>query len=294
MAKPRQYLFQRAIKALLPEDAARHIDRRIKLALCGAAVISYPKSGRTWLRAMLSLYFAKLYGTPKDLLIDFANLHNLDHRVPRIYFSHEADYKGPPESVRIDRRQLRRKKLVFLVRDPRDVIVSLYAHRVHRSRNWEGPIARFVAGEEGGFATTLRYYRDWNEFLKEHGKALVLRYEDLHGDPAGSFERLLRYLGQPVDKAALDATVAETQFAELQKMESEAQFRSTRLNAKAQGKEQGNPQALKVRRGRVGGFAEDLDAETASEVGAMMDNELQGAFGYRAAQNEDETNSAKN
>lgn len=290
MAKTRQYPFQRAIKTLLPEGPARHIDRRIKLALCDAAVISYPKSGRTWLRAMLSLYFAKLYATPKDLLIDFANLHNLDRRVPRLFFSHEADYKGPPESVRIDRRQLRRKKLVFLARDPRDVIVSLYAHRVHRSRNWEGPIGRFVAGEEGGLATALRYCRDWNAFLAEHGRALVLRYEDLHGDPAGSFEKLLRYLGQPVDEAALRATVEETQFTELQKMESEARFQSSRLTAA----DPENPQALKVRRGRIGGFAEDLDRETARAVSAMMDNELQGAFGYRAGQSENEASGGKN
>jgi alcohol sulfotransferase len=290
MAKPRQYPFQRAIKALLPQGAARRLDRRIKLALCDAVVISYPKSGRTWLRAMLSFYFARLYGTPKDLPIDFANLHNLDRRVPRLYFSHEADYKGPPERIRIDRRRLRNKKLVFLARDPRDVIVSLYAHRVHRSRNWEGPIDSFVTGAEGGLATALRYFHDWNGFLAEHGAALVLRYEDLHADPAAGLAALLHHLGQPVDAEAIRAAVEETRFARLQKMESEALFRSTRLAAR----DAGNPEAFKVRRGRIGGFAEDLDPETAREIGTTMDDELQGAFGYRAAPSEDDVNVAKN
>ena len=278
MAKPRQYPGQKLIKKLLPKAAARHIDRRIRLLLCDAVVISYPKSGRTWLRAMLTLYFSKIYGTPKDVLFDFANLHAFDRRVPKVYFSHEADYKGAPESIRIDRRQLERKKLLFLARDPRDVIVSLYAHRVNRDRNWDGPIETFIASSDGGFTTALRYYKRWNDFLTSHHDAMVLRYEDLHSDPAAAFTAVLRHLGLPVDGTALRETIEESQFTRLQKMESDAHFRSKRLS----GAHLNDPQAFKVRRGLVGGFAEDLAPGMAHTVGQMMDNELQGAFGYRA------------
>lgn len=290
MAQARQYPFQKTIKTLLPPALARRLDRRIKLYLCDAVVVSYPKCGRTWLRAMLTLYFARLYGTPRDLLIDFANLHLLDPRVPRLYFSHEVDYKGAAARVRIDRRHLARKKLLFLTRDPRDVIVSLYAHRVHRDRNWEGPLEAFIDANEGGLPTILRYYQLWNEFLAGHDEAVVLRYEAIHTDPAGALAMVLRHLGQPVDVEALNACIEESAFDRLKRMEARSEFRSGRLSAR----NLDNPQAAKVRRGRVGGFAEDLDAEAASEVGTMMDNELQGAFGYRTAQNEGETNSAKN
>lgn len=282
MAQARQYPFQKTLKTLLPPAAARRLDRRIKLHLCDAVVVSYPKSGRTWLRAMLTLYFARLYGTPEDLLIDFANLHRIDRRVPRVFFSHEVDYKGPPDRVRIDRRPLAGKKLLFLVRDPRDVISSLYAHRVHRDRNWSGPLEDFIAGGEGGLATALRYYRLWSDFLAGHSDALTVRYEDIHADPAAAFAGVLRHFGQPVDETALEVCVAETAFARLKEKEARSEFRSGRLSAR----DPGNPQAAKVRRGIVGGFAEDLDPGTIRAIGRQMEQELRGAFGYRAGQDE--------
>lgn len=277
MGKVRQYPFQKAIKQVLPKPIARALDRRIRLRLCDAVVISYPKSGRTWLRAMLTLYFAKLYGTPKDLLFDFANLHNLDRRVPRLFFSHEVDYKGAPEAVTVDTRRLAAKKLVFLARDPRDMIVSLYAHRTRRDRNWDGPIDGFIASSQGGFATALRYYTLWSGFLAGHRDAFVLRYEDLHADPCRVFAALLGHLGQPVDQEAIRETVDETRFDRLRELEAKSQFQSKRLNAT----NLEDSQAFKVRRGVVGGYVEDLYPVLVEQVGQMMDRELRGAFGYR-------------
>lgn len=280
VGKPRQYPFQKAIKQLLPRPAAKALDRQIRLRLCDAVVVSYPKCGRTWLRAMLTFYFAKLYGTPKDLLFDFANLHNLDQRIPKIYFSHEIDYKGSPENVAIDRKLFSGKKVVFLARDPRDMIVSLYAHRVHRDKDWSGPIDAFVTGREGGLPTALRYYQLWSEFLAAHDDAMVMRYEDLHADPVQAITALLTHLGQPVDAQMACETVEATSFERLREIESKSQFQSKRLNAQRVD----DPQSFKVRRGVVGGFLKDLGPTLARQVGDMMDRELHGAFGYHSAE----------
>ncbi|WP_420347752.1 sulfotransferase domain-containing protein [Pelagibius sp.] len=278
MGNASQYPLHKTIKKLLPKAASKYVDRRVKLHLCDAVVISYPKCGRTWLRAMLTLYFAKIYNTPRDVLFDFANIHRSDSRVPKIFFSHEADYKGSPDRISIDRRRLEAKKLIFLARDPRDVIVSLYAHRLRRDRNWDGPIKDFIASAEGGFATALRYFTLWSGFLEGHGDAVVVRYEDLHSDPQRTFQAVLSHLEQPIDHIALAETVEETQFAQLRHMESQGGFRSNRLNAG----HIDDPQAFKVRRGVVGGFVEDLYPGLISQVSTMMDRELQGAFGYQA------------
>lgn len=231
---------------------------------------------------MLTVYFAKLYNTPKDILFDFANIHRLDARVPKIFFSHEANYKGSPDRISIDRGHLEAKKLVFLTRDPRDVIVSLYAHRLHRDKNWDGPIEDFIASTEGGFSTALRFYTLWSDFLEGHDDSIVVRYEDLCSNPYRTFEAVLRHLGQSVDRAVLAETVEETGFAQLQEMESQGRFRSNRLNADRID----DPQAFKVRRGVIGGFVEDLYPGLVSQVGSMMDQELKGAFGYRAGSGE--------
>lgn len=278
MGRPKQYLFHKTIKKVFPKATARRLDRRIRLHLCDAAVVSYPKSGRTWLRSMLTIYFSRIYGTPADILYDFANVHAFDSRAPKLFFTHEATYSDVPESISIDRKRFERKKVIFLARDPRDVIVSLYAHRVHRDKTWQGPIEDFIANPQGGFQTELRYYRLWSDFLAEHKDSIVLRYEDFHREPGEAFKRLLKFLDQPVDCEAIRATVEDTQFARLKKMESQSAFQSGRLRTK----EPENPEAYKVRRGRIGGFAQDLSPELVDEVNTAMDRELQGAFGYRA------------
>jgi hypothetical protein len=278
MAKPKQYPFQKTIKKIFPEPRAKALDRRIRILLCDAAVISYPKSGRTWLRSMLTIYCSKIYGTPKDVLYDFANIHSFDPRAPKLFFSHESNYEDSPDSISIDRRRLKKRKIVFVSRDPRDVIVSLYAHRVHRDKTWTGSIEDFIASSQGGFRTALRYYHLWHDFLAEHPDALVLRYEDLHADPAATFEQLLRFLGQPVDREALLETIEETEFSRLKKMESESHFRSGRLKSR----QLENPEAFKVRRGKIGGFVKDLRPDVVSQISEAMERELQGAFGYKA------------
>jgi alcohol sulfotransferase len=280
MGRPKQYPLYKTIKKVFPKATARRIDRRIRLHLCDAAVVSYPKSGRTWLRSMLTVYFSRIYGTPADILYDFANIHAFDSRAPKLFFTHEAAYSDVPDSLAIDRKRFEKKKVIFLARDPRDVIVSLYAHRVHRDKTWEGPIEDFIASPEGGYETALRYYHLWSEFLAKHEDAIVLRYEDFHREPGKSFEELLRFLNQPVDSKAIRATVEETEFARLKKMESQSAFQSGRLRTK----EPENPEAYKVRRGKIGGFTKDLNPALAQEIGATMDRVLQGAFGYRTGE----------
>jgi len=278
MAQPAAYPFRKAIKKLLPGTAFRHLDRAIKIRRSDAIIVSYPKCGRTWLRAMLTVYCTKLYGISSDLLIDFINLHQVDRRIPRLFFSHEVNYKAAPASVSIDRRRLTRTKLIFLTRDPRDVIVSLYAHRVYRDHDWRGSIETFLTSADGGLLTILQYYKIWNEYLTTHSDALVIRYEDLHADPCTVFQALLGHLGQPVIQTALVDTVNETTFPRLREMERQSQFRSNRLNAQSID----HPEAFKVRRGVVGGFVDDLRPELVGRMNQTMDRELQGAFGYQA------------
>lgn len=278
MRKPKHYPFSGTIKTILPEAMANYLDRRIRLHLCDAAVVSYPKSGRTWLRSMLTIYMSKIYGTPKDLLYNFANINYYDSRAPKLFFSHEANYKGEPKSISIDRKHLRNKRIVFIARDPRDVIVSLYAHRVHRDKTWNGTIEDFIKSSQGGFQTALRYYSLWNRFLADHHDCIVLRYEDFSADTIRTLERLLHYLGQPVDQEALRETIEETEFWRLKESEIQSHFRSKRLKTK----ELDNPEAFKVRRGLVGGFVKDMSPDLASQIGQAMEHELQGAFGYDA------------
>lgn len=150
-------------------------------------------------------------------------------------------------------------RVCYIVRDPRDALVSM-AHFVltpfmrryhpHPARS----AADYVATAGTGFL------EDWCRHAGDHWRARraldieFVRYEDLVADVPASLRRLARWVGLPLDDAAI-ATVADG--LRVEKMQAQ------------------NPQH--VRRGRSGGFARLLtpdQQERALEICAPLMREL--------------------
>ena len=90
--------------SFLPEERKVLIERRLrgredfeKLARADCVVVSFGKSGRTWLRVMLSRFYQLRYGLAQRHLLSFDNLHNKNPAIPKIFFTHDnylSDYVG--------------------------------------------------------------------------------------------------------------------------------------------------------------------------------------------------------
>ncbi|MFO1113904.1 MAG: sulfotransferase domain-containing protein [Rhodospirillales bacterium] len=116
----------------LPEERRTRIERWLrghedarKLALADSVIISFGKSGRTWLRVMLSRVFQVRHGLGQRHLIAYDNLHRRVPAIPLIFFTHDnylKDYTGQPGT----KQPYYGKKVVLMVRDPADVAVSQY------------------------------------------------------------------------------------------------------------------------------------------------------------------------
>ena len=72
---------------------ARRRQKKIvwRLRQSDAIVVTHTKSGRTWLLVMISHLFHLKYGTPAREIVKFDNLHRLDARAPKIYFTRWAN-----------------------------------------------------------------------------------------------------------------------------------------------------------------------------------------------------------
>ncbi len=78
-------------------------------------IMSFPKSGRTWLRIMIGRALQQHFGTELDeSVIELHRLAEHDSRIPRIYMIHD----GVDDNWR-DPKQFRNRPLILLVRDPR-------------------------------------------------------------------------------------------------------------------------------------------------------------------------------
>lgn len=268
-------------------DERRRTRKRLPQLMAADVVFaSHAKSGRTWLRAMISHALHRTRGVPVEELIDFDNFHRLDPGIPRVYFT--SDYNEPAAIRRRLERFAREKRLLLMVRDPRDVVVSYWHH--HRKRSSprvrarlgmpadlsSTGLAEFVRAERYGLPSVIDFLDRWAAIAFAHPRAHLVRYEDLRARPVEELARVVEFLGVPAPQADLEAAVAFTSFEALREKERSGFYRSERLQAR----DPGDPESFKVRRGKVGGYRDELPPETVAWLDRTVAERLDPRLGY--------------
>jgi hypothetical protein len=246
-----------------------------------AYFISFPKSGRTWVRFFYFSYLAKLAG--RKFSLDPADFPGY----PRLFFTHDRwehrRTRGWWKFIRgkhlVPPAGRRKKRIVLLARDPRDVVVSLYFHLVKRPHDYQWKlesVSEIMRNPEFGIAQVVELLNGW--LAEWHGRPgfKLMRYEDCQADAAREFRGLLGFLGLvPVDEAAFAQALEFSRFENMQAAEMSGKFQHPALVAG----DRNDRESFKVRRGKVGGFRDYLNADDlafASEQMKMLDPR----FGY--------------
>jgi hypothetical protein len=269
----REYVIRlRLLRASLSPSAIR-AERR-----ADALLVSYPKCGRTWLTMLLGRVLALQAGLDE---VDYlANDLPWAEGLPRIRISHDDNphWKTARRLAR-SKRRYRGKKVVLLVRDPRDVVVSMYFERSRRERAYSGTLHEFLHESRGSLATILAYYNVW---AREHGQAgnfCLVRYEDLKRDAAGEVARILRFLGVQVSGAHLQDAVQFASFENMRAMEAGDVLKSGRLRAR----DPNDKESFKTRKAKVGGFVDYLTPEEIAWMEHRIRETLEPSYGYGEA-----------
>ena len=229
-------------------------------------LISFPKCGRTWLRLMLGKSLV-LHNDlddfiPNDLL-ELDKLVLYDRRIPIIRAIHDPKpHNKRPEELQLLKEQYADSKIIFLIRDPRDVIVSLYFHMMKRSQAiLDITLSSFLRSKSGSLDTLICWHNIWANYLTKVSNMLVVRYENLHLNTERELARIFDFidLGKISEKHVKSA-VEFSGFANMRKMEANNFFDSEILRTR----DKSDPEAYKVRKGEIGGYREylsDLDVE---------------------------------
>lgn len=224
-------------------------------------IVSFPKSGRTWVTAMLSKYISDLYGIPFDPQKKINRLSAGIKKCPIIGVTHiDSSQKAVDRhywDLSYPGRSFRSKKVILLVRDPRDVVVSYYNHCRFRDTTFEGSLSEFICHSKFGLMKVITFMNLWVENKDRQKDFMILSYEEMQADPEKGFERVLTFLGLPFDPVLVKASVAFSRFDNLKKLERAGELGSGRYGVGKSGTEN----SYKVRKGKVGSYKEEMSQE---------------------------------
>jgi hypothetical protein len=240
---------------------------------------------------MLGKAICTQFGLPETEEVLFLRSNRRFHpQVPRITVIHEdRPMLKAPEELKRDKSRFHNKKVIFLARDPRDVIVSSYFEMKNRGRLFgenpyeqrqavfEGSLPEFIGRRAGGFDTLLAYYNIWAHNRDVPRGFLLIRYEDMKADPRSELRRSLDFLElQSVSDDVVDEAVRYASFENMRKMEKDGRYQSGILRPA----DEANQETYKTRKGKIKGYVDYLSAGEVQELDLKLSDTLVDFFGY--------------
>jgi hypothetical protein len=243
-------------------------------------LLSYPKSGRTWLRLMLGKALALRFDLENVDLLELYHLTSSLAGVPRIKAVHdESPHLKTVDELPTNKTRYQGKQVILLVRDPRDVMVSCYFEEIKRQKRYQGDISSFIRDKRYGIDGLIHWLNVWSESRSVPSDFLLVRYEDLHADTEGELRRVVEFLGlDGIGDEMIRQAVQFSAFDNMHRMEAEDVLNSARLRPG----DAGDPESFKVRRGQVGGYVDYLDTEDIAYLDTKIEAQLADYFGYSA------------
>jgi hypothetical protein len=221
-------------------------------------LVSYPKSGNTWVRFLLANV---LY--PNET-VGFANINRL---LPAPGVSSRRFLKSVPRPRILKSHEpfdVRFRKVIYLVRDPRDVVVSEYHFNLKKRYigsevSLEEFCRRFIAGETSSYGSWWEHAASWIGARNGNPAFLLIRYEDLIADSIHKTAEIARFLGIQADEERLRLAVERSSADRMRKLEKQQADQWT-----------GTQNTVKdipfVRAAKAGGWKESLPPVLAEKI----------------------------
>jgi hypothetical protein len=223
-------------------------------------LVSFPKSGNTWTRFLIAnLAF------PNEQ-VDFASIHRL---VPDPYVTYKRDFDRMPHPRIIKSHECfepRYPRAMYIVRDPRDVVISQYHY--HRKCNkiedgypMDKFVTRFLSGDTCPHGSWGESVTTWLTSRHNDPRFLLLRYEDLVADPKRELARVARFMNIDADAERIAKAVERSAADNMRKLEK-AQSDKSSLTKDSR------KDLSFVRAAKSGGWQKDLPEQYVAQIEA--------------------------
>lgn len=231
-------LVKRTAKAVVPETTRRWINTQRRRRQdhrffqrhrrpTDVFLVGHPKSGNTWLAYMLGIAMRKNFGHKQITLGNvqefFPAIHAKDYEI--------ASYAQLP-SPRIFRNETTvcgelYPKTIYIMRDPRSVLVSYYHHALHDLGEYDWTIGTFVEEMltygcirrlEPALVRWDKHVSYWFQRSK-HQPVKFVKYEELKRDRRQVLEDVIKFIGLVCDDEDIALAVEQGSFENMRKNE---------------------------------------------------------------------------
>jgi hypothetical protein len=194
-------------------------------------IVSFPKSGNTWTRFLIAHLLhpeeTANFGNIDRLIPESEGLtRNQFARVPRPRIMKSHEYFDP-----------RFRKVIYIVRDPRDVAVSQFhffrkRRRIGDDYSIEQFVTRFVAGETSDYGSWGENVASWLVTRQNSPDFLLLRYEDMVARTETELTRVASFLGVTATPERIAQTVERCSAEQMRKLEGSKATASVTKNTR--------------------------------------------------------------
>lgn len=246
-----------ALKYLAGKDV---VGRNLRTFPDDTFIVSYPKSGNTWSRFLV----ANLLHPQEPLTLEGA-----DRLVPSVDGQSRKYFAAMPRPRVIKSHWTfdpSYKRAVYVVRDPRDVVVSQYYYQIKRKVLSDGHpmeefVGRFLAGETCPYGSWGENVASWLAARYGSPDFLLVRYEDMVTQTPVELSRIATFLGIQPEHGRIAAAVENSsadRMRQLEKVEGH-KWKSTKDT---------RADISFVRTGTSGGWKANLPADSVAQIEA--------------------------
>ncbi|MFW6130379.1 MAG: sulfotransferase domain-containing protein [Atribacterota bacterium] len=228
---------------------------------------SYPKSGRTWVRFIISNYINDLFNL--GLNVDFQSMFKItpnlinnktrgieaykyyeNPQIPFIVSTHNTNIYAP------------NRQIILILRKPHDILVSYFHHLKFHTKNFNGSFTQFLNHPEFGIKKLIDYLNYWDPFVN---KILIITYEQMHKNCHGEISKIIKFINLKIDTKTLNEDINKSSFASMKKIEIRNKVPGEKYNAN-------NKKERRVRAGVIDGYKQFMNKNSIDIVNKQLPN----------------------